>query len=720
MLGIDVPGMCGTCTVSPTDPVVAGSYGTWQLTYTAGQWGIDDGGTVLVLWRFATDWGTPQTEDPRAEDYLSVTTDSSASLRVRFDSKAHVRPWRKGVVIDVFDNGILPGETITITYGDTSGGSPGSRVQTFCETSFEFRVMVNPIATGRFIKLRGCPEIMVIAGAPEALKVIAPTCCRPGEQGVLRLKFEDAWGNPTGGFDGVIRLAADPLLGLPSEVAYVADETGVMPIPFACPAEGVYRVSASAEQMEATSNPIECSSQYALRRYWGDLHGQSESTVGTNTVADYFRFARDKACVDFCSHQGNDFQLTRDNWAEVQREVRAHNAPGRFVTLLGYEWSGNTGGGGDHNVWYLRDNEPIYRSGHALVDDDADIDTDRYPIESLYEQLQGRDVVLAAHVGGRRADLARHDESLKRLVEVYSAWGEFEWMLTESLRLGHTVGVVANSDGHKGRPGASYPGVGQFGVYGGLTCVYAPDLTREAVFEALRERRCYGTTGQRINMRFTAGDYFMGSIEPWRGFGKSPFVVEVQGTEGIESIDLFADDKLIARYDGFAGRGLSESVRVSWGGARIRGRDRAAHWYGRLQITGARVLGVEPYAFDTPAEGIIGADKGMVMWRSTTVGDEDGVILHLDRIEGAVLRFHTQTYNLMLALDGLNGLEPRRFDAGGVGRHVSLQRLPAEAPPADVRVEFPVTGTGFGPAAYWVRVRQVDGAKAWSSPIFLR
>lgn len=720
MLEVDVPKMCGTCTVSPTGPVVAGSYGTWQLTYTAGEWGIDDGGTLLVLWRFATDWGTPQTEDPRAEDYLSVTTDSSASLRVRFDRKAYVRPWRKGVVIDAFDDGILPGETITITYGDTSGGSPGSRVQTFCETSFEFRVMVNPIATGKFIKLRDCPEITVIAGPAETLQVIAPTCCQPGEQGVLQLKFEDAWGNPTGGFDGIIRLAADPLLGLPSEVAYGADDTGVMPIPFACPAEGVYRVSASAEQMEATSNPIECSARYALRRYWGDLHGQSESTVGTNTVADYFRFARDKACVDFCSHQGNDFQLRREDWAEIQREVRAHDEPGRFVTLLGYEWSGNTGGGGDHNVWYLGDDEPIHRSGHALIDDESDVSTDRYPIESLYEELRGRDVVLAAHVGGRRADLTRHDEGLRRLVEVYSAWGEFEWMLTESLRLGHTVGVVANSDGHKGRPGASYPGVGQFGVYGGLTCVYAPDLTREAVFEALRERRCYGTTGPRINMRFTAGDYFMGSVGTWQNLNKRAFAVDVQGTDGVESIDLFADDRRVARYDGLAGRGLSESVRVSWGGARIRGRDRAAHWYGRLQITGARVLGVAPYAFDSLAEGIIGADKGMVMWRSTTVGDEDGVVLHLDHVEGAVLRFHTQTYNLMLALDGLNGLEPRRFDAGGVDRHVSLQRLPAETVPPDVRVEFPASGPGFGPAAYWVRVKQVDGAKAWSSPIFLR
>lgn len=720
MLGIDVARMCGTCTLSPTDPVVAGSHGTWRLTYTAGECGIDDGGTLLVLWRFASDWGIPQTEDPRGDDYLTIATTASAALRVRFDPKAYVRPWRKGVVIDVLDDCILPGQTITVTYGDTSGGSAGSRVQTFCETSFEFRVMVNPIATGRFVMLADCPEISVVAGPAEALKAIAPSSCRPGQQATLHLKFEDAWGNPTRDFSGDIQLSADPRLGLPRQLSYASDQTCVMAVPFTCPADGVYRIDASAEGMSATTNPVECTSRYALRRFWGDLHGQSESTVGTNTVADYFAFARDKACVDFCSHQGNDFQLRREDWAEIQREVRARDEPGRFVALLGYEWSGNIAGGGDHNVWYLHDDEPIYRSGHALIEDVSDIDTDRYPIERLYEQLRGRDVVLAAHVGGRRAALGRHDEALKRLVEVYSAWGEFEWMLTESLALGHTVGVVANSDGHKGRPGASHAGVGQFGVYGGLTCVYAPELTREAVFEALRERRCYGTSGQRINLRFSVGEHFMGSVGSWQGRSNPPFIVGVQGTAGIESIDLFANQKLVARYNGFADRGLSESVRVSWGGARIRGRDRAAHWYGRLQITGADLLSVDPYAFDSPAEGIIGADKNMVMWRSTTVGDEDGVILHLDHIRGAVLRFHTQTYNLMLALDALTGIEPRTFDAGGVNRHVSLQRLPVEPPPPDVHVEFPATGPEFGPAAYWVRVRQTDGARAWSSPIFLR
>ena len=84
------------------------------------------------------------------------------------------------------------------------------------------------------------------------------------------------------------------------------------------------------------------------------------------------------------------------------------------------------------------------------------------------------------------------------LIEVYSEWGEFEWFLREALEKGYQVGFTAGSDDHKGRPGAAPPGSGSFGVYGGLTCIYASELTREGLWEALKARRCYGTTGQRI------------------------------------------------------------------------------------------------------------------------------------------------------------------------------------------------------------------------------
>ena len=110
-----------------------------------------------------------------------------------------------------------------------------------------------------------------------------------------------------------------------------------------------------------------------------------------------------------------------------------------------------------------------------------------------------------AHVGGRYADLhAGHDVAIERSVEVHSSWGTFEWLLFDAFELGHRVGVVCNSDDHKGRPGASHPGASIFGAYGGLTCLHLDELTRAAIWECMQARRHYGTTGDRLHLAVDA------------------------------------------------------------------------------------------------------------------------------------------------------------------------------------------------------------------------
>ena len=107
--------------------------------------------------------------------------------------------------------------------------------------------------------------------------------------------------------------------------------------------------------------------------------------------------------------------------------------------------------------------------------------------------------MVIAHVGGRYADIKyAHDGRLERTVEVHSTWGTFEWLLHDAFDKGYRVGVVCHSDDHKGRPGATRPGASTFGAIGGLTCYFMPELTRDALFDALRQRRHYGTTGTRL------------------------------------------------------------------------------------------------------------------------------------------------------------------------------------------------------------------------------
>ena len=50
------------------------------------------------------------------------------------------------------------------------------------------------------------------------------------------------------------------------------------------------------------TNPIIVRDEVAVARYWADLHGQSEETIGTNSIDSYFRFARDFARTISVSH----------------------------------------------------------------------------------------------------------------------------------------------------------------------------------------------------------------------------------------------------------------------------------------------------------------------------------------------------------------------------------------------------------------------------------
>ena len=122
------------------------------------------------------------------------------------------------------------------------------------------------------------------------------------------------------------------------------------------------------------ANPLRVVKSAPLRRYWGDLHGQSGETIGMGSAESYFHYARDLAFIDMVGHQGNDFQITDEFWAKLNRLTAELDMPGRFVCLPGYEWSGNTGMGGDRNMFFRREGRPIRRSSHILVEGETSTD----------------------------------------------------------------------------------------------------------------------------------------------------------------------------------------------------------------------------------------------------------------------------------------------------------------------------------------------------------
>jgi hypothetical protein len=87
--------------------------------------------------------------------------------------------------------------------------------------------------------------------------------------------------------------------------------------------------------------------------------------------------------------QGNDFQITEAFWKKLNRLTAEFDNPGKFVCLPGYEWSGNTGMGGDRNIFYRHEGRPIRRSSHILVEGETSTDA-IYTADDLFKALEAR------------------------------------------------------------------------------------------------------------------------------------------------------------------------------------------------------------------------------------------------------------------------------------------------------------------------------------------
>jgi hypothetical protein len=638
---------------------------------------------------------------------------------------------------------LRPRDTITVRLGDRRGGSPGYRLQTAVEDEFYFKVFADAFATYDFVEVPDAPTIELASGRPTRFKAILPTLRQLGDPFRLVVLAEDRWGNVSDKVARTVRLRPSlPVIGLPASLTFAPGDGPkvVDGLKLEAPGDLYIDVTDEAGERLVRSNPLRVVAKADLLHYWGDLHGQSGETVGTGTAAQYFAFAKHKAFLDIVGHQGNDFQIDDAFWAEINRLAAEYDRPGEMVALPGYEWSGNTGLGGDRNVFFATEGRTIRRSSSVLLDKPAE--TDCHHVSDLFEALQGEDAVVLAHVGGRYADIAvGHDGRLERAVEVHSCWGTFEWLLHDAFKLGHRVGLVCHSDDHKGRPGAAYPGASQFGAIGGLTCYLMPRLDRAALLAALRARRTYGTTGARLLLdvaaRLPAGSVrlsddpklgpvteaaatsaMVGDIVRVRGTGVA-MAVEAVGSAPIERLTFFNGPEPVAVVRGYRPDQLGRRIRVLFEGAEYRGRGRETFWRGIARLISNRFTRAEAinhFNADKPLR--LASDGGSVEFDTVTTGNFSGFDLWLEDARAGAIDIVSNVVCHRVAIAEL-GFEDRIVDLGGLGRRLRAFRLPDsnDAWRLAHTHAFAITAGVDNPL--YVRLTQEDGHQAWSSPIYV-
>ena len=382
-------------------------------------------------------------------------------------------PGAPASAVDIFDGTLLPGDTITITYGDRSGGSAGTRAQTFVEKAFRFRTLIDAQGSGQYVTLPSSPITEIVAGDAERLVLIVPSEAEIERPFDLVVKAEDGWGNPATSYSGAIALEEESgsIANLPNCYAFQPGDRGVRRFGN-CTVNrlGIFTIRARALDgtFAGESNPLRAleAPEPRIVPSGPTCTAKAARRLAPTACATTLLSPAKPALWNVSGHQANDFQITAPVWEEIKAAANDANEPGHFVAFVGYEWSGTTAGGGDRNVYFLGSEGELLRSSHAQISDLSDLAGDRYPVSELHEELGGTYRPLfhssrwrpPQRPGIPQRDAGAFGRSVLLLGRVrVECCASPSHAVTMS---GWWQGVMVT----KGRPGSSYPGASTFGV----------------------------------------------------------------------------------------------------------------------------------------------------------------------------------------------------------------------------------------------------------------
>jgi hypothetical protein len=238
-----------------------------------------------------------------------------------------------------------------------------------------------------------------------------------------------------------------------------------------------------------------------------------------------------------------------------------------------------------------------------------------WELPALYARLRQRRAFAIPHHTGYEArwrgkDWDIHDEELSPVMEIFSSHGSSEGCATPApletnesmgprvtegtyqaaLARGLRIGAIGSNDG-SGLPG-------RWGL--GRAAVLAESCTREAIWQAIAQRRTYAVTGDRMLLDLRVEGAPMGSVIRT---GRSVDVeVAVTGSHAIDRVELLRNNVVADTYchagtweeARMAARRVKVEMELGWGPVTSYGLDApGSTWDGRLTVSGGRLAGIE-------------------------------------------------------------------------------------------------------------------------------
>ena len=331
-----------------------------------------------------------------------------------------------------------------------------------------------------------------------------------------------------------------------------------------------------------------------------------------------------------------------------------------------------------------------------------------------------------------------------------SLHGTFEWFGNLYLKSGFEVGFVGASDDHRTNPGMPLALPRPFMTQrSGIAGVWASEKTTDAIFDALKSISAYATTGERMILDATLNGHPMGTRQP--DAPRRRVEAKVAGTRPIDHIDVVKNGKVAFSRE-LSRRRRSSRARRSRSGSSRRPRSssrpiattraRSGCGPGRWRLR-ARAWSASSPASTTSTPSSRAAIRRIRTgseFLTQTRGRMDTLLLDLDGAgPQTVIRFHLEPTMETGSKAGNvreqrgDGRPPTSSCASSglvdgriehpfqVGRHtdrIALQVIDREAP-LDQSFEYTDLDAVAPGDYYYVRVTQLDGNQAFSSPFWV-
>jgi hypothetical protein len=153
----DEEGALGVLAAESLGPFEARTYATVRQTWTAGTHPVKKGGGFLVARHFNATFGPFQAEDRAGDGYVAISTDDRDAVFTREEIMASgphggFRAPEPALAFRLTAGELDPGAKVTITYGDTTGGSPGLLMPTSSSVRMPLPLYVDLDGSGRALQ----------------------------------------------------------------------------------------------------------------------------------------------------------------------------------------------------------------------------------------------------------------------------------------------------------------------------------------------------------------------------------------------------------------------------------------------------------------------------------------------------------------------------------------------------------------------------------------